>query len=80
MNNKLVNLNKEYVIKEVTKKLELFANEIIKKNDEIRQLEDTIKRIEKERSKLAYAYAKKLGIILTKKQWEKRKSKEVMGE
>jgi len=80
MNNKLVNLNKEYVIKEVTKKLELFANEIINKNDEIRQLENTIKRIEKERSKLAYAYAKKLGIILTKKQWEKRKSKEVMGE
>jgi hypothetical protein len=71
MDNTIVNLNKEYLIKEVTKKLEIFANEIIKKNDEIIQLKDSIRRIEKNRASLANAYAKKLGIILTKKQWEK---------
>jgi hypothetical protein len=63
MDDKVVNINKEASIKIIENQLELFAQAIIKKNFIIKNLRDSLENSEKERVKLARAYAEKLGIL-----------------
>ncbi len=63
MEEAIVNSNKEFALKAVKDQLELFGNAIYKKNEEIRKLRCELFESNRERTKLARAYAKKLKII-----------------
>lgn len=71
MNNLIVNINKSHALHKVEDTLNNFCNAIYKKNDEIEELKEKLKKSEKERVKLARAYAKKLGVLMTKKKYKK---------
>ena len=63
MEDIIINLNKEYAVSKLRKSLDLFGNAILKKNKEIRELRKELLKSNKERTKLARAYAKKLKVV-----------------
>lgn len=71
MENLIVGINKAYILREITKKIDLFCDAIKKKNKKIEDLQNTIFHIQKERVSLAKAYARKLGVLMTIKKYNK---------
>lgn len=63
MEDIIVNSNKEFALKAVKDQLELFVNAIYKKNKEIKELRKLLLKSNKERTKLARAYAKKIKVL-----------------
>ncbi len=66
MDSKIVNINKEACITVINNQLELFTQAIIKKNKEIIDLKHKLDDSQRERVKLARAYAKKIGVLKPK--------------
>ena len=77
MDNSLININREYAIKQFNKQfkevLNPICNDLIRKNRQISELKTQLITSEKIRVSFARAYATKLGVLITLKQWRKRK-------
>jgi len=71
MENKVININKEYATKQFKDIISPFCDSLIKKNNLIEQLQIELKLCEKNRVDLARIYAKKLGILITRNKWRK---------
>jgi len=72
MNELLIESNREHTKKLICKELDNLFNEIKKCNIKRKDLEKKIKLIEKDRIKLAYAYSRKIGVIVTMKEYNKK--------
>lgn len=63
MEDIIVNSNKEFALKAVRDQLGLFGNAIVKKNKEIKELRKLLLESNRERTKLARAYARKIKVL-----------------
>lgn len=72
MNRLIVELNREYTKSEINKQIDALYDEIKKMSEENHELRKTNASIQKNKTKLAYAYAKKIGVILTQKEYNKK--------
>ena len=66
MDNLVIETNKNYAEKNFKEILKPFCDDLIKKNNEIKELKTKLFLIEKERVSLARAYAKELGVLINK--------------
>ena len=71
MNNQVIEINKEHMLSQIRKMITPFCNALIEKNNQIEELQQQVKHIDKSRVGLARAYAKELGVLVTKRKWEK---------
>lgn len=69
MNRLLIELNREYTKSEINKHVDSLYDDIKKMSEENYKLKKTNASIQKEKNKLAYAYARKIGVILTRKEY-----------
>ena len=72
MDNQIIDTNKNYVLNIIEENIDLFCNAIKKKNTQIEELIEENKNLEKNRGSLARAYAKKLGGLMTIKQYNRK--------
>ena len=66
MNKIMINLNKEYYLKEFKYHLGKLFLDIERMSKEIQEKDKEIEKLSKIRTSLARGYAKKLGVLLTK--------------
>ena len=70
MDEQRLESDRDYVKKEVCKLVDGFFNDLKKVNAKLIDREELIKRLEYKNTRLARAYAIKLGILITKRRWE----------
>jgi len=71
MDNLIIGINKSYAIHNFEDIITPFCNALIKKNNMIEELQQQVKQENKARVSLARAYARKLGVLLTIKKYNK---------
>ncbi len=71
MHKERLESDREYVKKEVCKLIDGFFNDLNKVNNTLHEQEKLITNLKYSNTKLARAYAIKLGIVITKKRWKK---------
>ena len=71
MNKRTIGINKNYVKKLVITEIDKLFLEIGKMSDEIERLNSDKRRLEKSKSELANAYAREIGVIVTKREFKK---------
>jgi hypothetical protein len=74
--NSIISINKDYALDKVKETLEYFCRELQKDNNKIAELEAKLIICEKRRADLARAYVKKLGVLMTKYQYNKKLNQE----
>ena len=62
MDNLLININKNYAIKQFKEVITPFCDALIKKNNKIEELQQQVQKETKVRVSFARAYARKLGV------------------
>ncbi len=72
MNKLIIELNREYTKNQINKEIDKLYNEIKKMSLENEELKKTNAQIQKNKTKLAYAYARKIGVILIQKEYKRR--------
>jgi len=72
MDTNVIRINQEYIESEIRRMLSIFCDELVKKNKDIAELKERLIETDKRRCELAKAYAKKLGVLITKKKFEKK--------
>lgn len=80
MNRLIIELNREYTKNKINKEIDKLYDEIKRVSVENLELKKTNANIQKNKNKLAYAYARKIGVILTQKEYNRKftiKTKEV---
>ncbi len=80
MNRLLVELNRKFTKNQINKEIDKLYNEIKKVSLENFELKKTNANIQKEKNKLAYVYARKIGVILTQKEYNRKFLKYIKGE
>ena len=71
MNNIRLESDREYVKKSVNKLIDGFFDDVKKVNNELHEAKELITKLELSNTSFARGYATKLGILITKKQWQK---------
>lgn len=80
MNRLLVELNRDYVKKQVNKIIDDLFDDLKKMSLKVASLEKEKKRITENKVILARAYARKIGVILTQKEYIKKFVKDPLDE
>lgn len=70
MHNTRLESDRDYVKKEVCKLVDGYFDDLKKINNTLYEQEKLITKLEYSNTKLARAYAIKLGILITKRRWE----------
>lgn len=76
MNRLIVELNREYTKSEINKQIDALYDDMKKMSEENYELKKTNASLQKNKSKLAYAYARKIGVIVTQKEYNKEFKKD----
>ncbi len=71
MNKLTIEINREYTKKQVNKIIDNLYNDLKKMSLKRDESEKELKRVNEKKVILAKAYAKKIGVILTQKQYNK---------
>ncbi len=74
MHNERLESDRAYVKKEVNKLIDGFFDDFKKVNNKLKDQEKLIKELDYTKTIFARAYAVKLGILLTRKQFEKMRN------
>ena len=72
MNKLLIESTRTYIKHQISKEVDKLFDEIKKLSLENEDLKKTNAHKQKEINKLAYAYARKIGVILTQKEYNKK--------
>ena len=82
MNRLIIEMNREFTKRQINEMIDKLYDEIKKLSVENEDIKVINAKIQKEKNKLAYAYARKIGVILTQKEFNrkyKNKLKEARG-
>jgi len=71
MNKMKLSSDRQYIKNKICKYVDLFFDDLSSLNDKVLEQHNIIKNIEFEKTKLARAYAIKLGIVITRKKFKK---------